>query len=160
MVKQITTADINADTIEYFRLAADGLFSVRFKDGSVLKWKAKGCTYVAYGDAQLGVPVFPASLCIGSTSPTTGGKCTRCMKCGTASTEQVPLLFGLCQTCLPAEKLDNLSVGLNEFIQCGMEEMYRRVASAVWAHPPPTEDELTSQTYTERIAQTVFEGKR
>ena len=80
--KPVNTAGstaVNHEKIASFTLA-DGCFEIKFKDMSLLTFKASGCSFYSQGKLQVGKPVFPDSLIVNGGGKSADGK-LRCAVC-------------------------------------------------------------------------------
>jgi hypothetical protein len=92
---------INLDTIESFTLA-DAFFTIDFRDGSILKFKARQSVFTHGRAVQMGVvPVFPSCLLMGGLVPADG--LTRCQGCGSeVKPDGSETIDNLCWDCIAA----------------------------------------------------------
>ena len=92
---------INIATIESFTLA-DAFFTIDFKDGSILKFKARQTVFTHGRAVQMGVvPVFPSCLLMGGLVPADG--LTRCQGCGSeVKPDGSEIIDNLCWDCISA----------------------------------------------------------
>lgn len=149
---------INPDTIDTM-IAANGELNIRFKDDTLVKVKLRAVTLVHGGDATIGNPVFPECLLIGGKAkPATGGKVTRCVRCG-SNTTATASVEGVCFQCIGQDE------GLGYFIQA-LSEMGGTVAGArtfveqyIAAHPPATLAKLSGDDYLAEISRAYIDAQ-
>jgi hypothetical protein len=132
---------INIATIESFTLA-DAFFTIDFKDGSILKFKARQTVFTHGRAVQMGVvPVFPSCLLMGGLVPADG--LTRCLHCGhEVAKDGSETVDNLCWDCLVATDAGYLGSGLSECESMQIEDAAAKCKAAFFADKPKTMKDL------------------
>lgn len=152
---------VNPDTIETFTLA-DKMFSVAFKDGSLMKWKARQTALVVDGTVELGVDVLPGRLLIGGgEDPATGGKLTRCIGCGNRVQEDgTDTIEGRCFDCFA--NLEPCEDWCGGVASLGGSKLKARsfLVEYMRDNRPATFEQWNGQEYQEALINAYFKSRK